>query len=97
MVIDLLAFLTYSFSEFGSPDDKAKFWDFDTHLWRQHRWRRFFSPVENAYWRGFSRVCVDYNTAIGGNKRVVFSKETIEVPGNFATFENLLWRFSDDC
>ena len=57
----------------------------------------FFSPVENAYWRGFSRVCVDYNTAIGGKKRVVFSKETIEVPGNFATFENLLWRFSDDC
>ena len=22
----------------------------------------FFSPVESAYWRSFSRVCVDYKT-----------------------------------
>ena len=24
----------------------------------------FFSPVEYAYWRSFSRVCVDYNTVM---------------------------------
>ena len=49
-------------------------------LWRHTADGGFFSPVENAYWRGFSRVCVDYNTAMSGKKRVVFPNKRFEYP-----------------
>jgi len=61
------------------PDQRAataKFWDFYTHLWRQHRHSDaggFFTPVDYAQsvmpgMRGLQHRC-------GGKKRVVFQRD----------------------
>ncbi|WP_287602383.1 hypothetical protein [Thiothrix sp.] len=74
-----------------------RFWDFYTHPRRQTRHDEaagFFMPVDYTS-GGLSRVCVDYNTANGGNKRVVTlgsDRSTRQLLPNSKTYqgENLM-------